>query len=49
MVCIVARMSQPKVSDSEFIDFLIGSPCQGTATEAQRTQPDSDDPAAHDA
>jgi hypothetical protein len=42
-------MSQAKVSDFEFIDFLIASPRQGTATEAQRTQPDSDDPAAHDA
>ena len=42
-------MSQPKVSAVEFIDFLIASPTQATATEAQRTQPDSPDPAAHDA
>ena len=42
-------MSQAKVSPSEFIDYLIASPRQGTATEAARTQPDSDDPAAHDA
>ena len=42
-------MSQPKVSESEFIDFLIASPLQATATEAQRTQPDSAAPAAHDA
>ena len=48
-VAIVARMSQPKVSAFEFIDFLIASPSQGTATEAQRTQPDSADPAARDA
>lgn len=42
-------MSQPKVSEFQFIDFLIASPSQATATEAQRTQPDSTDPAAHDA
>ena len=42
-------MSQPKVVDAQFIDFLIASPSQATATEAQRTQPDSTDPAAHDA
>ena len=42
-------MSQPKISASQFIDFLIASPLRATATEAQRTQPDSADPAAHDA
>lgn len=42
-------MSQPKVTEFQFIDFLIASPSQATATEAQRTQPDSADPAAHDA
>lgn len=42
-------MSQPKVVDSQFIDFLIATPSQATATEAQRTQPDSANPAAHDA
>ena len=42
-------MSQPKVTEAEFIDFLIATPKQATATEAQRTQPDSADPAAHDA
>jgi putative transposase len=42
-------MSQPKVSDVQFIDFLIASPLQATAMEAHRTQPDSADPAAHDA
>jgi hypothetical protein len=42
-------MSEPKVSESQFIDFLIASPLQATATEAERTQPASADPAAHDA
>jgi len=42
-------MSQPKVTEDQFIDFLIASPMQATATEAQRTQPDSAAPAAHDA
>jgi len=42
-------MSHPKVTELEFMDFLIASPLQATATEAQRTQPDSADPAAHDA
>ena len=42
-------MSQPKVTESQFIDFLIASPSQATATEAERTQPPSADPAAHDA
>ena len=42
-------MSEAKITASEFIDFLIASPLQATATEAQRTQPDSADPAAHDA
>ena len=42
-------MRQPKVTAAQHIDFLIGSPRQGTATEAQRTQPMSADPASHDA
>ncbi len=42
-------MSQPKVTASQFIDFLIASPKQATATEAQRTQPASAAPVAHDA
>ena len=45
-------MSQPKVSASEFVDFLIATPVNATAMEAQRTQPptgDPDDAAAHDA
>ncbi len=42
-------MSQAKVTASEFIDFLIATPSNATAMEAERTQPDSDEPAAHDA
>ena len=41
-------MSQPKVDVAQFIDFFIASPLQATATEVQRTQPNSPD-AAHDA
>jgi putative transposase len=40
-------MARPKVTDVDFIDFLIASPRQATATEAQRTQPAGS--AAHDA
>lgn len=42
-------MSQSKVTECQFIDFLIATPSQATAMEAQRTQPDTADPAAHDA
>ena len=42
-------MSRRKVTEDQFIDFLIATPAQATATTAQRTQPASDDPAAHDA
>lgn len=43
-------MARPKVTDVDFIDFLIATPRQATATEAQRTQPAAAaDPAAHDA
>lgn len=42
-------MSQPKVDVTQFIDFIIATPLQATATEAQRTQPESVDPPAHDA
>lgn len=42
-------MSQPKVTASESIDFLIATPAKATAMEAQRTQPETADPAAHDA
>ena len=30
-------MGRPKVSDADLIDFLIATPRQATATEAQRT------------
>src|SRR5882724_8885122 len=42
-------MSQPKVTAAQFIDFLIATPSNATAMEAQRTQPATADPAAHDA
>jgi len=46
-------MARPKVNDADFIDFLIATPKQATATEAVRTQPPPADPrvaaAAHDA
>ncbi len=46
-------MPRPKVSDADFIDFLIATPRQATATEAVRTQPPPVDrrvaAAAHDA
>lgn len=42
-------MSQAKVTEFQFIDFLIATPSQATAMEAQRTQPDGANPAAHDA
>lgn len=42
-------MSQPKVTDLQFIDFLLATPLNATAMEAQRTQPVTPDPAAHDA
>jgi hypothetical protein len=42
-------MSHPKVHAREYTDFLIATPLNATAAEAQRTQPESDDPAAHDA
>lgn len=45
----VTRLSPPKVTAVQFIDFLIATPSQATATEAQRTQPETADPAAHDA
>jgi hypothetical protein len=42
-------MSRAKVTAEQFIDFLIAAPSNATAAEAERTQPDADDPAAHDA
>lgn len=42
-------MSQTKVQPEAYIDFLIATPRQATATEAARCQPDTADPPAHDA
>lgn len=42
-------MSQPKVQPEAYIDFLIATPKQATATEAARCQPPATDPPAHDA
>lgn len=42
-------MSQLKVRPESYIDFLIATPRQATATEAARCQPDTADPPAHDA
>ena len=42
-------MSVPKVTPAQFIDFLIATPAHATAMEAQRRQPDTSAPAAHDA
>jgi hypothetical protein len=40
---------QAKVTAEQMIDFLIATPSNATACEAERTQPASADPAAHDA
>ena len=42
-------MSQAKITASQFVDFLIATPSNATAMEAQRSQPHTSDPAAHDA
>ncbi len=42
-------MSRAKVSAEQFIDFLIATPSQATATAAERTQPESAERVAHDA
>lgn len=42
-------MNAPKVHAEDYVDFLIASPKTFTATEAEKVQPDSDDPPAHDA
>ena len=46
---ILAAVNQSKVNDEQFIDFLIATPLNATAMEAQRTQPISLFPIAHDA
>jgi hypothetical protein len=42
-------MNQPKVQPEAYIDFLIATPKQATATEAARCQPKAVHPPAHDA
>src|SRR3954447_26021144 len=42
-------MSQAKVTDADYIDFLIAHPTEVTATEAARCQPMYSDRPAHDA
>jgi hypothetical protein len=42
-------MNPPKVSDEDYINFIIATPRDVTATEAMRVQPESIDAPAHDA
>ena len=42
-------MNRPKLVPEDYIDFLIATPRAYSAAEAARVQPDSPDPAAHDA
>ena len=42
-------MSQAKVRSTDYIDFLIATPRNASALEAERTQPDTGRPVAHDA
>ena len=42
-------MNQPKVTDLDYINFLVASPLVFTCTEAARVQPDAPGRAAHDA
>jgi len=42
-------MNPPKCSDEDYINFVIATPKQLTATEAARVQPESRDAPAHDA
>lgn len=42
-------MNAPKISDTDYIDFLIATPRQASATEAARCQPDDPAAPAHDA
>lgn len=42
-------MNPPKVTDEDYINFIIATPRDVTATEAERVQPDSKDAPAHDA
>ena len=42
-------MNPPKVTDEDYINFIIATPRHVTATEAERVQPESKDAPAHDA
>lgn len=42
-------MNPPKVTDEDYINFIIATPREVTATEVGRVQPESTDAAAHDA
>ena len=42
-------MNPPKVTDEDYINFIIATPRDVTATEAGRVQPESKNAAAHDA
>lgn len=42
-------MNPPKCSDEDYINFVIATPKQLTATEAARVQPESRNAPAHDA
>ena len=48
-LCTLAAVNQSKVNEGQFIDFLIATPLNATAMEAQRTQSISLFPIAHDA
>ena len=42
-------MNLPKVTDEDYINFVIATPRDVTATEGERVQPESKDAPAHDA
>jgi hypothetical protein len=42
-------MNPPKATDEDYINFIIATPREVTATEAERVQPESTDAPAHDA
>ena len=42
-------MNPPKVTEEDYINFIIATPRDVTATEAERVQPESKNAPAHDA
>ena len=42
-------MNPPKVTDEDYINFIIATPRDVTATEAERVQPECKNAPAHDA